>query len=94
MRRHLLRILCLAAAGCAASSAPKSERSPEQAARVKEAIKSGEIRYGMTTSEVLASWGKPARKSTTRHRGRRVTVWAYAFTDVYFDRDGYVVGWR
>lgn len=89
MRRLLFLLVCLAA--CSAPGAKKAQRSPEQQAKVEAAIKNREVRLGMTESEVLAAWGKPQRKRRATHRRKPVVIWSYVYSEIYFDRDGFVV---
>ncbi|MHC4973788.1 MAG: hypothetical protein ACYTG3_15800 [Planctomycetota bacterium] len=90
MRRLLLLLFVLAA--CSTPGGKKVDRPPEQQAKVDEAIKNREVRLGMTEAEVLAAWGKPQSKRKATHRGKRVAVWSYGISEIYFDRDGFVVG--
>lgn len=94
MRRLLFLpvVLLVGFAACSTPGAKKVGRSPEQQAKVDEAIKNREVRLGMTESEVLQAWGKPNRKRKATHRGRPVTIWSYGVSEIYFDRDGFVVG--
>jgi len=90
--RTLLLLLLVCLAACATPGTKKVDRPPEQQANVDEAIKNREVRLGMTESEVLAAWGSPKRKSKATHRGKRVAVWSYGISEIYFDRDGFVIG--
>ena len=90
MRRLLFLLVGLMA--CSTPGAKKADRPPEQQAKVDEAIKNREVRLGMTQSEVVAAWGKPQSKSRASQRGKEVTVWSYGISEIYFDRDGFVVG--
>ena len=97
MRRLLfvpvvLLVLLVGFAGCSASGPRKVDRTPEQQAKVDEAIKNREVRLGMTESEVLQAWGKPNRKRKATHRGKPVRIWSYGVSEIYFDPDGFVVG--
>lgn len=89
MRRLLSLLVCLAA--CSATGPKEVHRSPEQQAKVDEAIKNREVRLGMTESEVLQAWGKPQRKRRAKQRGKSVVIWSYGFSEIYFDLDGFVV---
>jgi len=89
MRRLLFLLVCLTACS---TPGTKVDRPPEQQARVDAAIKNREVRLGMTESEVLAAWGKPHSKSKATQRGKPVKVWSYGISEIYFDRDGFVVG--
>jgi outer membrane protein assembly factor BamE (lipoprotein component of BamABCDE complex) len=89
MRRLLLLLVCLAA--CSTPGAKKVDRPPDQQAQVDEAIKNREVRLGMTESEVLAAWGQPKRKRKATHRRKPVVIWSYVYSEIYFDRDGFVV---
>lgn len=90
MRRLLFLLVGLMA--CSTPGSKKVDRPPEQQAKVDEAIKNREVRLGMTQSEVLLAWGKPQGKSKASQRGKEVTVWSYGISEIYFDRDGFVVG--
>lgn len=93
MRRLLfLPVLLVGFAACSTPGAKQVDRPPEQQAKVDEAIKNREVRLGMTESEVLQAWGKPNSKRKATHRGRSVRVWSYGVSEIYFDREGFVVG--
>lgn len=90
----------------AACAAPKAEedvqepskvahgRTPEVDQRYKEAAARGEVKYGMVRDEVRTARGAPVRTKRTTYRRRPATCWSYADCDIYFDEDGFVIGWQ
>ena len=91
----------------AACSTPKGEdaepppakvttegRTPEADRKYKEAAARGEVKYGMRRDEVRTARGAPLRTKKTTYRKKPVTCWSYMDTDIFFDEDGYVVGWH
>ena len=70
-----------------------TRRTPERAAAYQRAIEQGELKLGMSRSEVVQAWGRPQKKDRTRRGGVRVERWWYPSVFVYFDRDGYVSSW-
>jgi len=101
MPKHLW-ILCLVASLAACRTAEEKRRdagylprrSELDQARYDEAVKNKRILVGMKKSEVLKAWGKPMKRDHTTFRGKRVERWEWAFSDIYFDRAGYVVGYH
>jgi hypothetical protein len=81
-------------AACCSTAGTGHDRTPEQEQKYKEAAARGEVKLGMTPNEVRGAMGEPKRKGTTTYRGKRVTFWAYLYTDIYFDDAGLVVGWH
>ena len=100
MTQRLAALWILAAvAACGTSGGvgkgKTDHRSPEDQKRYDEAVARGEVKLGMTRDEVRRAWGKPRRKVRENHRGRKnVEIWLYPFSQVYFDRDGYVFDFR
>ena len=95
--RHILPGLLLlvgCSAGGAFSKGDTSHRSEADQKKFEAAIKRGEVKMGMVQKEVRRAWGKPARVDKTTHQGRTVTRWSYTFSEIYFHREGFVVGWR
>lgn len=101
MRRLLLLPLL---AACAAPKAdedvpePKKSvlgRTPEQDRKYKEAAARGEVKYGMVRDEVrTAMRGPPDRTKRTTYKRRPATCWSYVNCDIYFDEEGFVIGWQ
>jgi len=92
-----LALLALAACGSSSSgrgATPQATRTPRDEARYAAAVKRHEIKIGMSRAEVLRAWGKPGRKKSKLRLGRKVEVWLYAFSDLYFDDEGYVIGFQ
>lgn len=70
-------------------------RTPDADRKYKEAAERGEVKYGMVRDEVrTAMRGGPLRTKKTTYRRRPATCWSYQFTDIYFDEDGFVIGWQ
>jgi hypothetical protein len=101
MPKHLW-ILCLVATLAACRTAEEKRRdagylprrSELDQAKYDAAVKRKEILIGMKKSEVLQAWGQPMKRDRTTFRGQRVDRWMWAFSEIYFDREGYVVGWH
>jgi outer membrane protein assembly factor BamE (lipoprotein component of BamABCDE complex) len=93
MRRVLLPLLLLAACSTVSPTKPP-DRTPEQQQNVEESIARGEVRMGMVKDEVRRAMGKPNRTSKTTYGRKPATCWSYIYTDIYFDDDGYVIGWQ
>lgn len=91
--RRVLPLLLFAACSTVTPSKPP-ERTPEQQQNVEEAIARGEVRMGMVRDEVRRAMGKPNRTSKTTYKRRSATCWSYLYTDIYFDEEGYVIGWQ
>lgn len=70
------------------------DRTPETEQKYKEAVARGEVKIGMTRSEVRTAMGQPKRTSKTTYRRKSATMWSYPLTDIYFDGDGFVIGWQ
>ena len=96
MRTLLILAPLLAACGSGGGrEAPTAHRSPRDQQRYEAAVQRGEILLGMTRGEVTRAWGKPRRRARETYRGRKnIEVWLYAFAQVHFDADGYVMGFR
>ena len=98
MRRFawLLLLAACAAPGEEADQPPKAVhgRTPEADQKYKEAAARGEVKYGMTRDEVRTAMGAPLRTKRTTYRRKPATCWSYQFSDIYFDDDGYVIGWQ
>lgn len=95
MRRASLLLLVLAACGTAAKITETTpDRTPEAEQKYKEAVARGEVRIGMVQSEVRAAMGPPSRTSRTTYRRKPSLCWSYLYTDVYFDGQGFVIGWQ
>ena len=90
--RRLTWLILLAA--CQSSTSQVPERTPEQEEKYKEAVARGEVKIGMTKGEVRAAIGPPKRTKKSMYRGRNATVWSYLYTDIFFDENGYVLGWQ
>jgi len=90
--------LLLLLAGCGTPLVPTTaetyKRTPEAEQKYKEAAARGEVKIGMTRDEVRTAWGTPTRTSRTTYQRKRATCWSYLNKDVYFDDDGYVIGWQ
>ncbi|MFI5402258.1 MAG: hypothetical protein ACHQ1G_04925 [Planctomycetota bacterium] len=69
-------------------------RTPEDDKRYKEYAKKGEVRIGMVRSEVRTAMGEPNRTKRTTYRKKPATCWSYLYTDIYFDDNGFVVGYQ
>jgi outer membrane protein assembly factor BamE (lipoprotein component of BamABCDE complex) len=89
----LLLLLLPAACGTVDIASKPPDRTPEQQQNVKEAIARGEVRMGMIKDEVRQAMGSPLRTSKTTYSRKQATCWSYLYTDIYFDDDGYVIGW-
>jgi hypothetical protein len=66
---------------------------PGLKADIKEVISKGELTLGMSTNDVLATWGQPADKKEYRSASGEFTEWIYgnclyACTILYFDKTG------
>jgi hypothetical protein len=94
--RALPAFLLLAACNSTPSDTParSTPRTPEMEAKYKEAVARGEVKMGMTRREVEEAIGAPQRKDRTTYMSRQVERWNYPYSEIYFDRDGYVLGWR
>ena len=92
MRTSLLLLACLFAA-CNSSRDKTQQRTPQQQKKYAASVARKEVLVGMKKSEVRKAWGTPQRTKRSIYRSKRVTVWEYAFSEFYFDADGYVVGW-
>jgi hypothetical protein len=84
-------LVLLFAAACSSSKPKQEQRSPELEAKYRAAIARGEATFGMRRDEVERAIGKPQRKDWTTVDGEKRERWAYAFSEVHFDREGYVV---
>jgi hypothetical protein len=74
---------------------PPPDRTPEVDQKYKEAAERGEVKLGMTRGEVrTAMRGDPKRTGKTTYRRRPATFWAYLHADIYFDKDGFVIGYE
>ena len=93
MRCVLLAAVLAAAAACGTPAKPHN-RTPEMQEKYRAAVERGEVKLGMTRSEVAEAVGKPQRKDRTKYGRREVERWHYTFSEVYFDDEGYVVGFR
>jgi len=91
----LLLAACSTPSGTETSGNAAHDRTPDADRKYKEAAARGEVKYGMVREEVRKAWGEPKRKSRTTYKRKPVTSWSYPdrYTDVYFDNDGFVVGW-
>ena len=69
-------------------------RTPEADQKYKEAAARGEVKYGMIRDEVRTARGAPARTKKTTFRRKPATCWSYPDCDIYFDEDGFVIGWQ
>lgn len=90
----------------AACAAPKAEeeaaepgkvahgRTPEADQKYKEAAARGEVKYGMVRDEVKTARGAPLRTKRTTYKRKPSTCWSYTDCDIYFDDDGFVIGWQ
>jgi hypothetical protein len=102
MRRVALFLILLAACGTTPEQEAEQQpakavqgRTPEQDRKYKEAAERGEVKYGMVRDEVrTAMRGGPQRTKKTTYKRKPATCWSYPFTDIYFDEDGYVIGWQ
>lgn len=56
--------------------------------RTKNAILSGSIFQGMTTDEVIASWGEPDNKSTAKTPQGHIAQWIYNTGDYLYFLNG------
>jgi hypothetical protein len=92
----LLLAACSTPAGTETSDKVAHDRTPDADRRYKEAAARGEVKYGMVREEVRKAWGAPKRTGRTTYKRKSVTSWSYPdrFTDIYFDDDGFVVGWH
>jgi hypothetical protein len=68
-------------------------------AATREAISKGEVKVGMTTADVHASWGEPSRKNTSGGIGGEFITWIYRRgydginSDMLFFAGGRLTGW-
>jgi len=98
--RRIAWLLPLLLAGCSAPGATQEEgkivrgRTPEDDKRYKEYAARGEVRYGMVREEVRTALGEPKRTSRTTYRRKAATCWSYLYRDIYFDEDGFVIGYQ
>jgi outer membrane protein assembly factor BamE (lipoprotein component of BamABCDE complex) len=100
MRRIVWLLPLLLLAGCSAPGDTQPEgktvhgRTPEDDKRYKEYAAHGEVRIGMVREEVRTAMGEPNRTSKTTYRRKRAVCWSYLYTDIYFDEDGFVIGYQ
>ena len=93
MKRLLFGFALLAAcqASGGSTSGKTAHRSKRDQQRYDGAVARGDVKLGMTKSELLRSRGQPRKKTRETYRGRKnVEVWLYAWSQIYFDHDGYV----
>jgi len=69
-------------------------RTPDAHQRYQEAAARGEVRIGMVKDEVRTALGPPTRTSRTTYQRKSATCWSYLYRDIYFDNDGFVIGYR
>lgn len=96
----LLMVVLLA--GCAPNYAGQYlAQFPDTPPDIVAAIKSNQIKKGMTKNQVKAAWGEPTRISNLHYAGTNADSWAYHSewdryqlrgTTVFFT-NGSVVGW-
>jgi hypothetical protein len=75
----------------------KYGRTPQLAARYKEAVENRTLLRGMHKDEIEEVMGGRPEKISKRNRGdREYTVWEYRSRslDLYLDDDGYLMDWR
>jgi hypothetical protein len=95
--RRTLWLLLVAACGTPGptdESGKASTRTPEADRKYKEVAARGEVRLGMTRQEVRTALGEPKRTKRTTYRRRSATCWSYEYRDIYFDDEGFVIGWQ
>jgi len=81
------------AAGCAGTSEQETPRSRADQKRIEDAIARGEVLRGMSRSEVRDAWGRPTKTRWIQLQGRKLEMWTYPSTALYFDEAGYLVRW-
>jgi hypothetical protein len=95
MRQVLPLLLLLAACSSApADRGSTANRTPEVDKKYKEAAARGEVKIGMIQSEVRTAMGDPKRTKRTTYRRQPATCWSYINIDIYFDDEGFVIGWQ
>ena len=96
--RRIAWLLLLAACAAPGDKDPAGKaahgRTPEDDKRYKEYAARGEVRTGMVKSEVRTALGEPSRTNRTTYRRKSATCWSYPYRDIYFDDDGYVIGYQ
>lgn len=90
----LLLAACSAPSGTETPGKTPHGRTPEDDKRYKEYAARGEVRTGMVKSEVRTAMGEPNRTSRTTYRRKSATCWSYPYRDIYFDDDGFVIGYQ
>ena len=90
-------LLCPLLLLAACHTGPSTDfRSAELQRKYDEAVRTRTLVLGMTTREVTAVLGQPARKREEQFRRIRVVRWSYPdrTLDVIFDREGFLIRWE
>jgi hypothetical protein len=93
--RLLIAVLCIGLSACAgsieqlASTDPGGDQQANPPEQGEKCAKLGELRIGMTTSQVLSACGRrPLRTSDLITRdGKKLTVWTYGKSYLHLSND-------
>lgn len=90
----LLLAACSSPGGTDTAGKVPYGRTPEAHRKYQELAAKGEVRIGMVKDEVRTALGAPKRTSSTTYRRQPATCWSYIYRDIYFDKNGYVIGFQ